>query len=148
MYLICAWLFHLGRTTYLDFTYCLNFVMAKSKMTKFVSAIFVEKVKLVISHSKLLNIQKWNFNIPLIVWVVSFPNYIESFLSAYSEISYGHKRNGAFLHFEQFTVWYDYVKSPIFNCKLLNFWTKTYKRPKDKESTAIICSIPEFGSHP
>ena len=40
---------------------------------------------------KIENIGTWNFNIPWIPWVISFPNYIEPSLSAYPEISYGQK---------------------------------------------------------
>ena len=59
-------------------------------------------VKLVILHRKLLKIendQKWNFNILLILFLFCYPNFIESFFSAYSESSYGHKRKCAFSTF-------------------------------------------------
>ena len=40
---------------------------------------------------KIENISKLIFNIPWILWGISFQNFIEPSFSAYSEISYGHK---------------------------------------------------------
>ena len=41
--------------------------------------------------------QKWNFNIPCVRWVMSFPNYIESIFLAYSENLYDQKCKCIFL---------------------------------------------------
>ena len=70
-----------------------------------------------------MNNGKWNFNIPWIPCVISFPIYIERSLLANSVISYGHKRKiDLELKLTFFNLNYEKITKNQFT--ILVFWAK------------------------